>query len=107
MKCQGGECLADESEFVNQSILANDMLDWYSNYVVILRRLNSGESVRLFDDFCGGGAVSEGVRRAGGAPFGLDIEDQPAYKTPFRPSVSHRGMVLIGVLCASCRRGTG
>ena len=82
-KCQWGHNLADDAEFVAQQELANEMLDWYGQYPAILRKLTSNDSVRVLDDFCGGGAVGEGIRRGGGVPFGVDIEDQPAYKTRF------------------------
>ena len=80
-----GKNLAGPDEFEAQQNLAAEMLDWYSIYVAILRRLKSGEPPRLFDDFCGGGAVSEGVRRAGGVTYGIDIEEQPAFRTRFSP----------------------
>ena len=84
-KCRGGANLANAAEFKAQQTLADSMLDWYGHYVAILRRIQSGDAVRVFDDFCGGGAVAEGIRRAGGTPFGDDFEDQPAYKTRFGP----------------------
>ena len=82
-KCRGGTNLAGADEFLAQQTLANEMLDWYGHYAAILKRLNSGEAIRVFDDFCGGGAVAEGIRRGGGVPFGDDFEDQPAYKIRF------------------------
>ena len=84
-KCKSGSRLASHDEFVAQQILANEMLDWYGHYVAIFRRLLSGDAPRVFDDFCGGGAVAEGIRRAGGVAFGDDFEDQPAYKARFGP----------------------
>ena len=84
-KCQRGVNLARKEEFDSQRQLAQEMLDWYGQYVAVLRRLSSGEAPRVCDDFCGGGAVGEGIRRGGGSPFGIDIEDQPAYKLRFAP----------------------
>ena len=84
-KCRMGKALAVQAEFDEQKQLASEMLDWYGQYVAILRRLSSGEAPRVFDDFCGGGAVGEGIRRGGGVPFGMDIEDQPSYKLRFAP----------------------
>ena len=77
--------MAGHDEFVAQKTLANEMLDWYGQYVAILRRLSSGEAPRVMDDFCGGGLSGEGIRRGGGVPFGIDIEDQPSYKLRFSP----------------------
>ena len=84
-KCFMGKNLADQAEFDEQKVLAHEMLDWYGQYVAILRRLSSGEAPRVFDDFCGGGAVGEGIRRGGGVPYGMDIEEQPSYKLRFAP----------------------
>ena len=82
-KCGMGKRLASGEEFAQQKKLADEMLDWYGQYVAIFRKLSSNESPRIFDDFCGGGAVAEGVRRGGGVPFGLDIEEQPSYRCRF------------------------
>ena len=83
LKCGGGQTLAHSAEFARQKSLADSMLDWYGQYPAILRRLCSNEGPRVFDDFCGGGAQAEGIRRGGGTAFGVDIEDQPAYKCRF------------------------
>ena len=84
-KCLNGRIRATEEEFEKQRSLANHMLDWYGQYVAILRRLSSGDAPKIVDDFCGGGLVAEGIRRAGCVPFGIDIEDQPDYKKRFSP----------------------
>ena len=84
-KCRMGQYLATDAAFDSQRRLSNEMLDWYGQYVAILRKYSSNEAPRVFDDFCGGGAVAEGIRRGGGVPFGLDNEEQPAYKSRFGP----------------------
>lgn len=38
---------------------------------------------KLLDTFCCAGGCSEGYRRAGFEPYGIDIEDQPHYPFPF------------------------
>ena len=68
-RCQGGDALASESEFVEQRQRAEDMLDWYATYVTLLRRLESGVTPFCLQNFVGGGGSSEGCRRAGGATF--------------------------------------
>ena len=82
-KCLCGKRLAGAEEFKAQRDLANNMLDWYGQYVAVLRGRLSGEAPRFFDNCCGGGLVAEGVRRAGGVPFGIDLEDQPTFKCRF------------------------
>lgn len=84
-KCGLGQTLANDAEFDAQKDLADEMLDWYGQYVAIVRKFLSNTAPGCFDNFCGGGAVAEGVRRAGGVPHGLDIEDQPAFKCRFAP----------------------
>ena len=82
-KCSLGANLAGDEEFKSQERLANSMLDWYGQYVAILRGRMSGDAPRFCDLCCGGGLVAEGVRRAGGVPYGLDLEDQPSFKCRF------------------------
>ena len=82
-KCNSGRTLASDAEFEAQRRLSEEMLDWYGQYPAILRKLSSNMSPGIFDDFCGGGAVGEGIRRAGCRPYGLDLEDQPDYKRRF------------------------
>ena len=66
------------------------MLDWYSIYVALLRRLNSGRTPVSLQNFCGGGGSSEGCRRAGGASHGIDLYDQPDYVRRFGADVFTR-----------------
>ena len=58
-------------------------LDWYRQYVQLLRRLQSGVTPTVVDAFCGGGGSSDGVRRAGGASLGLDAAEQPDFERRF------------------------
>ena len=81
--CRGGLGLAGEGAFVAQGQLAGRALDWYRNYVYLLRRLESGKSPTALVTFCGQGGTSEGVRRAGGAAHGQDARDQPRYRSRF------------------------
>ena len=82
-KCGMGKHLASEAEFSQQRDLAEEMLDWYGQYVAILRKWSSNVAPGIWDGFCGGGAVGEGIRRAGGVPHGMDLENQPAYRCRF------------------------
>ena len=82
-RCGGGANLASEAEFVAQRERAERVLDWYRQYVQVLRRLQSGVTPTIVDGFCGGGGSSEGVRRAGGASFGLDQEEQADFVRRF------------------------
>ena len=59
------------------------MLDWYSLYVVFLRRLCSGVAPVLLQGFCGGGGSTEGARRAGVDSVGVDLYDQDDYVRRF------------------------
>ena len=82
-RCGGGANLASQEEFDQQRALSEEMLDWYSTYVALLRRLRSGVTPFVLQNFCGGGGSSEGTRRAGGASHGLDLFDQPDYRRRF------------------------
>ena len=82
-RCQGGENLAGPSEFETQRALAEEMLDWYSTYVALLRRLESGVTPVSIQNFVGGGGSSEGCRRAGGASHGVDMYAQEDYVRRF------------------------
>ena len=79
-RCGGGSHLATPSEFEAQRALADDMLDWYSVYPALLRRLDSGTTPVVIQNFCGGGGATEGCRRAGAACYGVDLYDQPDYR---------------------------
>ena len=81
--CRGGLNLARESEFERQSRLASRAMDWYRNYVYLLRRLDSNRTPTALVTFCGQGGTSEGVKRAGGAVHGQDVRDQPRYRNRF------------------------
>ena len=54
-RCAGGANLATAAEFAQQRRLAGEMLDWYSTYVAVLRRLQSGTTPFVLQDFVGGG----------------------------------------------------
>ena len=112
-KCAGGSNLAQESEFSAQRALADECLGWYSTYVSLLRRLQSGVTPFSLQAFCGAGGSSEGCRRAGGASVGADLYEQPDYVRRFgseafdigdcvdwsflaRLKARHRAKVLIG-----------
>merc|ERR1712091_466954 len=82
-RCGGGANLASEDEFAAQRARAERVLDWYRQYVQLLRRLQSGVTPTVVDDFCGGGGSSDGVRRAGGASFGIDAEAQSDFVRRF------------------------
>ena len=88
-RCGGGTALASEAEFEAHRDLADGMLDWYAQYVTILRRLRSGAVPTVFEGFCGGGGVREGVRRAHGAAVGMDLHEQPDYTRRFEGLAGH------------------
>ena len=75
--------MAGEREFEAQAALSSEMLDWYALYVTLLRRLQSGRTPFVLQNFCGGGGSSEGCRRAGGASHGIDLYAQPDYVRRF------------------------
>ena len=82
-RCQGGANLASPAEFEAQRDLSGRMLAWYGLYVMILRRLESGETPSVVSLFCGGGGDMEGKRRAGGTGIGVDATDQPEFRRRF------------------------
>ena len=82
-RCGGGKNLASDEQFEEQRERAERVLDWYRQYVQLLRRLQSGVTPTVVDVFCGGGGSSEGVRRAGGASHGIDVEAQPDFVRRF------------------------
>ena len=81
--CRNGLELAAPSEFNNARAEARRALDWYQNYVHLLRRLRSGQTPVANVGFCGQGGVSEGIRRAKGASHGQDIREQPRFEARF------------------------
>ena len=102
-RCQGGKNLADDGEFKRQQQRAEEMLQWYEQYVAIVKRARSGVTPMVLSSFCGGGGSSEGVKRAGGCSVGLDSEDQPDYKRRFGEQTFVQGdatsWALISTLC--------
>ena len=81
--CCHGQNLAGPSDFACQAEVAADCLRWQAQYVHLLRRVESGRQPLVLDLFCGGGGSSEGVRRAGAAPMGMDDTDQPHFRVKF------------------------
>ena len=81
--CCHGQNLAGPSDFACQAEVAADFLRWQAQYVHLLRRVESGRQPLVLDLFCGGGGSSEGVRRAGAAPMGMDDTDQPHFRVKF------------------------
>ncbi len=90
-RCDGGRRLATEADFASQRARAEQVLDWYRQYVQLLRRLMSGETPTVLQLFCGGGGSTEGVRRGGGASHGVDDCEQADYERRFG-----RGSVTTG-----------
>ena len=90
-RCGGGINLASESEFEEQRRRAAAALDWYAQYVSVLRRLESGETPRVLHAFCGGGGDAEGRRRAGGGGVGVDADEQPDFARRFGGDAFVRG----------------
>ena len=82
-RCGGGKNLASEDEFAEVRDAATRMLDWYGQYVALLRRLLNGKTPSTLHAFCGGGGASEGSRRAGGASHGVDLSEMPEYVRRF------------------------
>ena len=82
-KCGRGRNLAGKGEFEQQKQLAQEMLDWYAQYVVLLRRLLSGNTPRVLHAFAGAGAAAEGSRRAGMSCYGMDLHEQPDFRARF------------------------
>ena len=96
--CDGGRNLASVREREEQASRAQDLLDWYSLYVDLLRRLQSGRTPTSLELFCGAGGKSEGVRRARGASHGVDLRPQPDYVRRFGAETFTLGDATSGVL---------
>ena len=69
-------------------------MDWDRAQAHLLKRLESGRAPLILDLFCCAGGVSEGVRRAGGTSYGVDLHDQPAYTARFGERWFHLGDAL-------------
>ena len=82
-RCAGGSNLATDSEFDAMRAFADQMLEWYSVYVQLLRRYSGQQTPTVVQNFCGEGGATEGVRRAGGACHGVDNKPMPAYGRRF------------------------
>ena len=82
-RCRYGQNLAPPSEFADQRVRAQTVVDWDGECVSLLRRLESGRQPLILDLFCAAGAVTEGCRRIGITAVGRDIEPQPRYVARF------------------------
>ena len=81
--CLGGRAMAPEGAFVKQQRRSAEVLDWYRQYVDLLRRLRSGRTPTAIIGFSGQGGVFEGVRRGGGAAHAQDIRAQPKHNARY------------------------
>ena len=79
-RCTDG--IASEDDFAAQRRRARRVLMWYRQYAELLQKL-LGRQPELVDLFCGEGGVSEGIRRAGLTPTGVDMKDMPRYRNRF------------------------
>ena len=79
-QCTDG--IATEEDFAAQRRRSDRVLAWYRQYGELLRKL-LGRTPEVVDLFCGQGGSSEGIRRAGLAPFGVDSTAQPQYERRF------------------------
>jgi hypothetical protein len=70
-RCGGGKNLASDEQFEEQRERAERVLDWYRQYVQLLRRLQSGVTPTVVDVFCGGG----------GSVY-LNLKKKSSYRVP-------------------------
>ena len=61
-RCAGGSNLATDSEFDAMRAFADQMLEWYSVYVQLLRRYSGQQTPTVVQNFCGEGGATEGER---------------------------------------------
>jgi hypothetical protein len=80
-RCRGGANLAMEAEFAAQRGRAERVLDWYRQYVQVLRRLQSGVTPTVVDAFCGGGGSSD-VPPVSSGPSGAATLREPLFFLP-------------------------
>ena len=79
-RCTDG--IARAEDFDAQRRRARRVLMWYRQYSELLRKL-TGRQPEMVDLFCGEGGVSEGIRRAGLASTGVDLNDMPRFRARF------------------------
>ena len=102
--CDGGRNLARDSDFEEQARVGEEVVQWYTNYVDLLRRLRAGQTPTSLELFCGGGGKSEGVRRARGASHGVDSRAQPDYVRRFGEEAFTRADATSAVAMARLAR---
>ena len=91
-RCGRGERLATPSEFSGQAGAVEGCLAWYELYVAAFRRLKG--SAAVVDLCCGGGGQSQGVKRMGALPLGIDKEERHSYRDCFGEGTFTRADVL-------------
>lgn len=100
-RCTDG--LANEDDFEEQGRRARRVLMWYRQYSELLKKL-LGRQPEVVDLFCGEGGVSEGIRRAGLSPFGVDVKEMSKYRERFG---ADRFLVADAYLPDSARQAIG
>ena len=91
-RCGRGARLATPSEFSGQAGAVEGCLAWYELYVAAFRRLKG--SAAVVDLCCGGGGQSQGVKRMGALPLGIDKEERHSYRDCFGEGTFTRADVL-------------
>ena len=81
--CGYGMRVASGLEFEAQAARFDQVLQWDAQALKLLQRLESGRAPAFLDLFCGDGGVSEGGRRVGATPVGVDLSDHPGYRARF------------------------